>query len=131
MSGLSDFIVPIDHDYKRRVAALFDAISRKQAIDSGQGVKTLCDVCENACGGCEWSEKWVQKPVPGWDAVRRDVQNQAKYAHKDCYALVESYTVLHCPKFVLEEKRAQWYERWDPEKRRRELEREMRAEAIS
>ena len=119
-----ELLRPIDHGYKKSIAELFDAISEHQrtVVEHGQCIKTLCDVCENACGGCEWSEKWVQKPIPGWDAVRRDVPTEIAWNGKKRHKMDESYTVLHCPKFVLEEKWASWYEKWDPEKRRRELE---------
>lgn len=112
---------PIDHDYKRRVAEIFNSISNQKKHSNIHPILTLCDVCENACGSCEWSEKWVQKPVPGWDAVRRDVSNETTIDGKRIQMLVESYIVLRCPKFVLEEKWAASYARWDPEKRREKL----------
>lgn len=56
---------------------------------------TLCEVCENACGGCSWSEKNVQKPVEGWDAIRNDILPHGYYSEP-----IESYVVLACPKYV-------------------------------
>lgn len=55
---------------------------------------TLCEVCENACGGCSWSEKNVQKPVEGWEAVRNDI-----FYHGTKSEFIESYIVLSCPKY--------------------------------
>lgn len=54
---------------------------------------TLCEVCANACGGCCWSEYGVQRPVPGWSAVRNDIN-----IFGDRSSLkIESYAVLDCP----------------------------------
>ena len=60
---------------------------------------TICWECENACGGCEWSEidpetrKPRFAPVPGWTAeacvLRMGGQRQ-----------VTSYHVEACPKFT-------------------------------
>lgn len=52
---------------------------------------TLCDLCANACGGCEWSKYGDMRPVPGWEALRRDVCTEK--------TVLESYIVLSCPKF--------------------------------
>jgi hypothetical protein len=63
--------------------------------------QTLCFTCRNSCPnpskgiGCEWSANLV--PVPGWEAIRKDIRpNRA-----DKEALV-SYVVVSCPKFVSE-----------------------------
>ncbi len=69
-------------------------------------ISTLCEVCAKACGGCRWSEKGVQQPVPGWDAVRRDYRDYSGNS-------VESYVVLDCPEFALEAHRAEEYRRFD------------------
>lgn len=54
---------------------------------------TICWECANACGGCSWSRKKA-KPVPGWDAIRRDLSGN-----------IESYVVISCPEFVRDNKR--------------------------
>ena len=77
--------------------------------------RTLCEVCENACGGCSWSEAGVQKPVEGWDAVQNDLwlgdpSVTGRFEHYQ-----ESYVVLHCPEFKLEERNRWAFERFDPE----------------
>ena len=81
---------------------------------------TLCDYCANACGGCRWSRKGVQRPVPGWDAVRRDIcltENRPS-------PMTESYIVIRCPEFQTECHREAEYRRVDWENvRRRALER--------
>ena len=70
--------------------------------------RTLCELCANAYGGCSWSEKNVQRPVEGWDAIRNDVLVAArKYS--------ESYIVLDCPLFELEEHNRWAYEKFDRE----------------
>lgn len=75
--------------------------------------KTLCEVCSKATGFCPWSEKGNMRPVPGWDAIRSGLKYQG--------TSVESYIVLCCPQFSLEEK-FQWaYERFNPERIRRKL----------
>ena len=66
---------------------------------------TLCELCEKACGRCRWSEKDVQLPVDGWEAVRRDVPmtDNTGGVHME-----ESYIVLDCPEFQVEW-RHWWY----------------------
>lgn len=65
---------------------------------------TLCELCTKACGFCTWSERGVQKPVEGWKAIRRDL-----------LGVGESYLVLECPEFDLEERHRWAYEKFDPE----------------
>lgn len=55
---------------------------------------TLCEICGNACGHCSWSQKNVQKPVEGWEAIRNDIMPHGKGAEQ-----VESYVVLSCPEY--------------------------------
>ena len=71
---------------------------------------TLCEVCENACGGgdCPWAECGVQQPVPGWTAIRRDLNGSLGEG------TVESYVVLECPLFVVEEKNRWAYKKFNP-----------------
>ena len=57
---------------------------------------TLCDLCANACGFCEWSEYGNMRPVPGWEAIRNDIL----YFNGRENVKIESYAVLSCPKFV-------------------------------
>ena len=73
---------------------------------------TLCWFCDKACGGCRWSRKDEQKPVEGWDAVRRDVPmtDNGGGVH-----WAESYVVLDCPAYRPE---PQWWFyalNWDKE----------------
>lgn len=70
---------------------------------------TLCDMCGNACGHCRWSRKGVQKPVEGWDAVRRDIPVMAEGELK----WVESYVVIDCPQFQLEDRCWAYYRMFD------------------
>lgn len=53
---------------------------------------TLCELCTKACGRCSWSEYGVQLPVEGWTAIRRDLTDAG-----------ESYLVMACPEFELED----------------------------
>ncbi len=77
--------------------------------------RTLCDVCDKACGHCSWSEKGVQRPVEGWTAIRRDltISAAAKSRRED---LAESYVVLECPEFVVHPGEEWAYDRFDPER---------------
>ena len=55
--------------------------------------KTLCWDCDNATGGCSWSEHMNHTPVKGWYAVRNDIKTK-EGTH------TESYIVISCPEFV-------------------------------
>ena len=80
-------------------------------------VLTLCDVCAKAAGGlggCVWSRKGEQQPVPGWDAVRRDIPVGKYYSES-----TESYIILHCPAFLVDKHRQAEYRQFDPERTRR------------
>lgn len=59
---------------------------------------THCDFCMNACGHCLWSEKDVQQPVPGWDAVRYDIP----FTSDRAAVYSESYVIIACPQFELQ-----------------------------
>ena len=50
---------------------------------------TLCWSCGRACGGCSWSREF--KPVKGWEAVPTRIHDE-----------VDSYHVIHCPKYLPE-----------------------------
>ena len=76
---------------------------------------TLCEVCANAYGGCSWSEKDVQLPVEGWDAIRHDIGLSETHRGEARRTLTESYVVLACPQFKLEEQHRWAYDRFDPE----------------
>ena len=75
---------------------------------------TLCEVCARALGHCPWSEPGNQSPVPGWDAIRNDIY--ADNGVPGVKRFAESYIVLQCPLFVLEEHNRWAFERFDPEK---------------
>ena len=57
---------------------------------------TLCWQCQNATGGCSWSQDFT--PVEGWDAKRTRIRLEkgAKYT--------ESFIVKKCPKFRPDER---------------------------
>lgn len=79
--------------------------------------RTLCELCANSYGYCSWSEKNVQQPVEGWDAIRHDLCTFArKYNNGNIVRTMESYIVLDCPKFELEEHNRWAYEKFDREK---------------
>lgn len=84
-----------------------------QEHDPWYRVNTLCEICDKACGGCCWSDKEEQAPVPGWVALRRDLAVAGKYAQPG--NTIESYVVLGCPEFVLHPEDSWAMERWDPE----------------
>lgn len=70
--------------------------------------QTLCEVCGNALGSCSWSEKDNQRPVPGWEAIRKDII----VGDGNSRTLTESYTVFKCPQFKLEEHNRWAYDRF-------------------
>lgn len=53
---------------------------------------TLCWGCRNACGGCSWSDYWLQKPVRGWTAEKVGLR-------MDNDRNGTSYIVTDCPEF--------------------------------
>ena len=71
--------------------------------------ETLCEICGRACGRCLWSAAGL--PVPGWEAVRRDIfMTDEQGGH-----MTESYVVLECPAYAPE---PQWWFytlNWDKE----------------
>lgn len=87
---------------------------------------TLCEVCANAYGGCSWSEKDMQQPVEGWDAIRHDVGLSETRRGELRRMLTESYVVLACPQFKLEEQHRWAYERFNPEAVRAKMEHRRR-----
>ena len=80
-------------------------IYRQREAAMGYVPTTLCELCENACGGCRWSQKDVQEPVDGWEAVRRDLPGEA--------GRLESYVVLECPEYEPETRHWFWIINWD------------------
>ena len=52
--------------------------------------ETLCWECENATGGCSWSNHWEHSPVPGWTAVETKIRNNNT-------GNGSSYIVIDCP----------------------------------
>lgn len=72
-------------------------INWKDCIVSEYTPSTLCEICENACGGCSWSKKNVQNPVEGWTALRNDLPCHGDYASNK---MVESYVVIRCPEYI-------------------------------
>lgn len=85
-----------------QIIKLLDRLIRiKKSIEAEEEIpqykaSTLCELCENACGGCSWSEHGKQTPVEGWEAIRIDVICAGRADRK----LEESYTVLACPEYV-------------------------------
>jgi len=61
--------------------------------------QTICPNCKHCCPnpikgiGCEWSVNF--QPVPGWNAIRKDIAPNhvgGRY--------ISSYIVVSCPKFI-------------------------------
>lgn len=61
---------------------------------------TLCWDCENACGRCSWSRKFI--PVDGWDAIPTKVLvwNTTQDGER-IRVYVDSFDVYSCPEFEL------------------------------
>lgn len=68
----------------------------------------ICFDCQNACGGCSWSEidpdtkRPRFEPVPGWTA-KKVVLNCGTF--KGGKVLVETYHITKCPQFIPDVKR--------------------------
>lgn len=65
-----------------------------------QSKANICFDCQNACGGCSWSEKF--EPVPGWTAKK---VTQKTHLHKGAVRWIETYHITACPEFVKDEPR--------------------------
>lgn len=77
-------------------------IQRKGQDSTGEKTN-ICVNCQNACGGCSWSEidpdtkKPRFEPVPGWTA-KPVLLHIGHYRGKK--ALVETYSITACPQFI-------------------------------
>lgn len=78
-------------------------------------MRTLCEVCAKACGDCPWSEYGKMRPVDGWDAIKTSVLTRRTQKGEYLPTKVESYIVLNCPLFELEEQHRWAYEKFDRE----------------
>lgn len=58
---------------------------------------TLCWGCQNACGGCSWSDYDERKPVDGWTAERVQIKLNGVWG--------TTYNVITCPEFIPDEKK--------------------------
>ena len=63
----------------------------------------LCWSCQNACGGCSWSElnpdtkKPRFEPVPGWNA--KLIQKNFG-SHKSGPVIMDTYAIKECPSYI-------------------------------
>ena len=57
----------------------------------------LCWTCDNACGGCEWSDHL--EPVPGWDATPTSRVLKVGGKGKGGTRVASSFVIHYCPKF--------------------------------
>lgn len=60
---------------------------------------TICWGCQNACGGCSWSDHWEHKPVDGWTAEIVPIKLNGEQG--------TTYNVISCPEFIPDEKKTQ------------------------
>ena len=80
-----------------------DAVERSRALAEGRNYgETLCWSCDNACGGCSWSQEF--RPIEGWDAeptarsVTRPIHSGSILrGHR--FETVRSYRVRSCPEY--------------------------------
>lgn len=79
--------------------------------DSRTACNTLCWFCRNTyASACPWMTP-PHRPVPGWTAVRRDLRGV-----NSSDPPVESYAVVHCPRFRPDPRFAQDCRRFRPGK---------------
>lgn len=77
-------------------------IQRKERDGIGS-MTNICINCQNACGGCSWSEldpdtrKPRFEPVPGWTA--KPVLLHVATLKKEPI-IVETYHITACPQFI-------------------------------
>ena len=65
---------------------------------------TLCWGCQNACGGCSWSDHWEHKPVYGWTAEMVSIKLNGEQG--------TTYNVISCPEFIPDKRK-------EPKKKRK------------
>lgn len=126
---LADLIRPIDHTYKERMRNNPNMPVPMTKPDSHQ-IGAPCDVCANACGGCEWSDRF--EPVPGWEAIpmtirARDMWTKPNGKFGYYYHDVDSYAIIDCPKLVVEEHWKDWWAKYDKDMARARAERRKKA----
>ena len=79
---------------------LHSNLSSQQSAENALS-KTLCWTCQNALGGCSWTERDPVteqirfQPVEGWLAKK----TIRRYTDDHGFRLVESYDVLYCPSY--------------------------------
>lgn len=79
---------------------------------------TLCWCCRHSNDICSWHAK-EHIPVPGWEAVRRDIPIVDNSIRRKVNRKTESYAVLRCPRFSLAPRSADEFRLFDPEEARR------------
>jgi len=84
-------------------------VQRKGRGGHNAGNTNICFDCQNACGGCSWSELDPDtkrprfEPVPGWTA-KKVILNCGTFK-KGGKVLVETYHITKCPQFIHDLKR--------------------------
>lgn len=62
---------------------------------------TLCWSCQNATGGCSWTEYGRFEPVDGWDATPTLIRSK----NEDTLHVIPSYLVNDCPEYIPDPKK--------------------------
>lgn len=82
---------------------------------SSQNGDSLCWYCANSYGGCSWSGR-SKEPVDGWDAFQID-QTVTDYNRGiPKIRKIESYIVIECPQFDLDDRFAEEFSAWSKRK---------------
>lgn len=82
---------------------------------SSQNGDSLCWYCANAYGGCSWSGR-SKEPVDGWDAFQIDQTVTDCNRCKPKKRKIESYIVVECPQFDLDDRFAEEFSAWSKRK---------------
>ena len=61
--------------------------------------QNICWACQNACGGCSWSQSLT--PVEGWEVEEIPYMMY----HGSGYTVASTYHITKCPEFVQDEPR--------------------------
>ena len=77
----------------KAIAIANEAVKRKADM---QYAGTLCWECDNACGKCSWSKRFV--PVEGWTA-KKTTLSLGYFSDRRKVKKTTSYHVVKCPEY--------------------------------
>lgn len=101
----SDKVIEIKDDKEDKLS-VFSSLQNTQS--------SLCWYCSNVYGGCSWSIKY--EPIDGWEAIRNDLHVHTTIdGNMTEPRTVESYAVLECPQFIIDDRFKEEYANYSKE----------------